>query len=336
MPLNQFRQDPISGKWVLFVTSRAPGHLGQKITSIYKPISECPFENIEKASGDKPLSVFSQGMKIDWTPDCAWSTAVVRNKFPGVSYGNCLPIDNSDFWPTADATGYHELVITNEHDKFIPDFSDEQMFELMTAYQERFVVIDNDACGDYVLIFHNHGPAAGASVYHNHSQILSLPFVPPGILTSIENNDRYFKEKGMSGFDVMLEKEITDGKRIIFENDSFVLFCPYTSRSPYEMRIYSKNRNSQFGSLGNDELTLLGQILRQSLKKMKMALNDPDYNFYIHPAPRHDNGQLISEHYRWHIEIVPRLSAIASVELGTNVFVNVVDPDEAAKNLKNV
>ena len=102
------------------------------------------------------------------------------------------------------------------------------------------------------------------------------------------------------------------------------------------MRIYSKNRNSQFGSLGNDELTLLGQIFRQSLKKMKMALNDPDYNFYIHPAPRHDNGQLISEHYRWHIEIVPRLSAIASVELGTNVFVNVVDPDEAAKNLKNV
>ena len=331
--LNEFRQDPISGRWTLFATGRAKNHLGQKTESFYKPINECVFEDLEKASGDKPLLVFSHGKIIDWNPQSDWTTAVVKNKFPVVNHGVCSEISNQDFWPRANATGYHELVITRNHDKFFAQFNDSEMKEVVEAYQERFNIIDRDACGDYVLILHNHGLSAGASIYHNHSQIISLPFVPPGIASDLARADEYLLKYGVSPFDVMLEKEMSEAKRVVYQNDNFVVFCPYASRTPYEMRLYSKNKESQFEKLNSTELEHLAQALRITFAKLSSALDDPDYNFYIHASPFTDDGKLISNAYRWHIEIVPRLSAIASVELSTGIFVNVVDPDEAAKFL---
>jgi len=332
--LNEFRQDPVSGKWTLFATGRAKNHLGQKMASLYKPVDECIFEDLEKASGDEPLLVFSHGQKIDWSPESDWTTAVVKNKFPAVSHGICSEINNQDFWPRTNATGYHELVITRDHDKHFAQFNDDEMKEVLEAYQERFNTIDHDACGDYVLIFHNHGPSAGASIYHNHSQIISLPFVPPGIAFDLARVDEYLLKHGVSLFDVMLDKEMDEGKRMVYENDGFVVFCPYVSRTPYEMRLYSKNKESQFEKLNLMDLGYLAQALRTTLAKLNSALDNPDYNFYIHTSPSTDDSKLISNAYRWHIEIVPRLSTIASVELSTGIFVNVVDPDEAAEALR--
>jgi UDPglucose--hexose-1-phosphate uridylyltransferase len=102
------------------------------------------------------------------------------------------------------------------------------------------------------------------------------------------------------------------------------------------MRLYSKNKETQFEKLNSTELEHLAQALRITLAKLSSALDNPDYNFYIHVSPSTDDGKLISNAYRWHIEIAPRLSAIASFEFGTGVFINVVDPDEAATTLRAV
>jgi len=72
--------------------------------------------------------------------------------------------------------------------------------------------------------------------------------------------------------------------------------------------------------------------LQIALLKIEKKLSDPDYNFFIHTAPLKNKAE--HKHYHWHIEIMPRFSIAAGLELGTNVFVNTVDPDEAAKLLR--
>lgn len=332
--LNEFRQDPISGEWVLFATNRAGGHLGQK-EEFYQPVEECPFEELEKASGEPPVLVFNHGREIPWHSDVEWTTAVIKNKFPALTYGLCGEVIGDGFWQKAEALGFHELVITRDHEKHFAQFTDVETAEVLTAYQKRFKAIQKDSCGKYVLILHNHGRTAGASIFHNHSQILSLPFVPPGVATSLANTERYHIQHGVSPFQVMLDWENKEGKRIVFKNDSFMVFCPYASRTPYELRIYPLAQDSRFENLPPEKINRLAEALKTILAKISLALNNPDYNFYIHTSPADSSGKSLSDAYRWHIEIVPRLSVIASVELGTNVFVNVIDPDDAAAELRN-
>ena len=81
--LNEFRQDLVSGDWVLFATGRAR-----------KP-SDFVSENNNKASTkscpfDDPVK---SGQEIIWRyPDNkSWEVMVIRNKFPAVKFGACGP-----------------------------------------------------------------------------------------------------------------------------------------------------------------------------------------------------------------------------------------------------
>ena len=75
----------------------------------------------------------------------------------------------------------------------------------------------------------------------------------------------------------------------------------------------------------------LAEALIVSLKKLKSVLSDPDYNFFIHTAPAKDGAD---GYYHWHIEILPKTSIWAGLELGTGIEVVAVSPEDAAKELK--
>ena len=74
----------------------------------------------------------------------------------------------------------------------------------------------------------------------------------------------------------------------------------------------------------------LAETMIVSLKKIKKALDDPDYNFFIHTAPVKDGAG----HYHWHIEILPKTSTWAGLELGTGIEIVAVSPEDAASELK--
>ena len=70
-------------------------------------------------------------------------------------------------------------------------------------------------------------------------------------------------------------------------------------------------------------------------KKIKKTLNDPPYNFFVHTASvNEDPDSKFHEFYTWHMEIIPKVKIAAGVEMGTGIDVNVIDPDEAAKLLR--
>ena len=126
-------------------------------------------------------------------------------------------------------------------------------------------------------------------------------------------------------------------KRIIFENDQFVVFCPFVSKQPYEMRIYPKFASGHFEHIEDSSIMHLGEAFSAVLKKMHKNLNDPSYNFFIHTAPLHFEHEDFSadQFYRWHIEILPRISFDAGFEAGTGIKINIIDPDYAAQTLNS-
>ncbi|MEX2090884.1 MAG: HIT domain-containing protein [Candidatus Paceibacterota bacterium] len=331
--LNEFRQDLVSGDWVLFATGRAKGHVNKK-EKFYQPKEGCPFENLQASGNEEPVLVFNRGSRSNLEEYRAgnWTTVVVPNKNPAVLPGICPPPTKKGPFSKMTAAGFHELVITKEHDKSFCCFVPKEIVEVLTVYRERYREISKDECGEYILIFHNRGPAAGATIYHNHSQILSTPIMPPDILRSIKGSESYYKEHGKRVHEEMLQWEIKEGKRIIYDDGHFIAFCPFVSKVPYEIRIFPKKFNPRFEMITDEEIGALANTLDSVLKKMDKALDEPDFNFYIHTAPVRKNHH--DEFYHWHIEVVPRLSIVGGLELGTDIYVNVIDPDDAAELLR--
>ncbi len=332
--LNEFRQDPVSSDWVLFSTARGRKPQSKEAKPFYQTKEECYFEPEKLADQKPPISWYRKGERLDGPAD-DWTTIVLPNKFPALEYGMCGPATERGPFLIAAGAGFHELVVTRDHEKHFADFTDAETAEVLNAYRDRYAAIARDNCGEYVMIFHNHGLLAGASVFHNHSQIMSTPIIPSGILKNIKAAQDYFVKTGARIHEIILDWEIKEDKRVIYENEKFVALCPYVSRTAYEVRIFPKSPSAYFGDLSESDVPALAQALNAALKKIFRALGNVDYNFFIHTAPPQKPDSPIYDAYHWHIEVMPRFSIDAGLEFGTNVFVNTIDPDEAAELLRN-
>lgn len=334
--LNEFRQDPVSGDWVLFAPVRGKRPGATEKDTLYQTKEECVFEPDRLAEQEKPVAAYAHGVVMpesDLKSD--WTTIVIPNKFPAVSKGICGPVRADEFFNVADGHGFHELVITRDHDRHFAQFTDAETAEVVRAYLDRYLAMAADNCGEYIQIFHNHGHLGGASVYHNHSQILSMPIVPIEIGRNIDHCRSYFEKTDKYLHQEILAWEMKEGKRIIFENEKFIALCPYASRASHEIRIFPKARNAYFGNLAEEDILPFAQALRVSIAKLDAIRPKVDYVFFIHTAPPQKPDEPSFDFYHWHVEIMPRFSAVAGLELGSNVFVNPSDPDESAAELRS-
>jgi UDPglucose--hexose-1-phosphate uridylyltransferase len=248
----------------------------------------------------------------------------------------CEPAVAVGPFQTYDAVGFHELVLTRDHDRHFADFTTAQTTEVLRVYRDRYKAIAADGCGEYVSIFHNHGSAAGASVSHNHSQILSTPMVPPEVLRSLQGADAYAREHGTTVHKALIDWEVQEQKRIVYENDAFIAFCPFVSKAGYEVRIFPKRQTPHFEKSTNAELADCAEVLNVVLRKLFVALDDVDYNFYIHTAPVRKNSDINYDYYHWHLDVVPRIPIAAGFELSTAIYINPFDPDDCARHLREV
>lgn len=205
-------------------------------------------------------------------------------------------------------TDVHEVIIHSpEGEKDIAELPLEQVNLLMEVYRDRFQARRDEG---QVLIFNNHGQRAGASMRHPHSQLVVLP-------RQIE-------------MDTLIQEPLNN---VIWENTYFNVYCPDFSQWPYEVWIAPKNKeNKDFGELDNEHLNDLAEVLQKTLQKLKtvsqsekiLKINkegDFNYNFYIYHGKN------------WYLRIIPRFIHRAGFELGTGLSVNIVDPQDAAKEL---
>jgi UDPglucose--hexose-1-phosphate uridylyltransferase len=331
--VNEFRKDIASGEWVLISSMRARRPHDAHRERLVQSVQECVFEPDRLSEQSAPLLAYTHGVQDSDSPD--WTTIVIKNKYPALQEGTCGEAQQHGPHMVHAAYGFHEIVITRDHDRHFAHFSTEETLEVLQCYRDRYQAIAQDDCGDYISIFHNHGRAAGASVYHNHSQIISTPVVPPEVARSVRNAGEYFRREGRGVHEVMIEWEKKEGKRIVYENELFIAFCPFVSKAGYEVRIFPKLRQPKFEAATDADLRGCAEALNTVLRKLHAALDDVDYNFYIHTAPVAKASQDDAEAYHWHLDVVPRIPVAAGFELSTAININSFDPDDCAEHLRN-
>ena len=218
-------------------------------------------------------------------PETDWIAKVIKNKFPAVMEGEAGNIRQVGPFNVLEGTGMHEVLVFRDHERDFYDFSREEVAEIFRIYQKRYLAMLDGGSRKYTLIFHNHGTQAGASIQHPHSQIISIPILPPDVKRSVEGSESFYRKHGRKVYDVMLEWEMGEKKRIVYENESFVVFCPFVSKTEYEVRIFSKEGHAHFEKMPEKLFTDLGDVFCTTFKKIGKALDKPDYNFFIHTSP---------------------------------------------------
>lgn len=142
--------------------------------------------------------------------------------------------------------------------------------------------------------FLNEGDAAGASQRHSHSQLAWLP------------------EPRAAG---RLPTHVP-----VLERDGLLLACPEAGRGPYEAFV-APTRPERFG--------LRSELLDPALRLLAATVRR------LHELTERDlplNAWLLDGD-PWRVELLPRVSRLAGLELGANVYVTPVAPEVAAREL---
>src|SRR3989338_1432006 len=339
--VSELRKDIVSGDWVVIATGRKRRPhdfaVNKKHTSTKAQRVLCPFE---KLHGEASYVILKNGethqpsAKNTLLLEKEWAVQVIPNKYPAFGHGRCAVVFNQGPYQLQDGAGFHDVVVTREHDRPLALMSVPNIFSVLYAYRHRYQQLKDDDCVKYVSIFHNHGAEAGASITHPHSQIVAIPVVPPEVERSIKGSDRYFAKEKKCVHCVMIAFELKEKKRLVYENDDFVVFAPFASRTAFEVRIFPKKHSPMFEAIHNDQIKSFADTIKEALSKLYTGLGNPSYNFFIHTSPAFYVKTF--EHYHWHLEIIPKTAIWAGFELGTDINISTITPEAAAAFLRTL
>lgn len=330
--MSELRKDPVVGRWVIIAEERG------------KRPSDFPAEDGAFRSMQCP---FCEGHEYTTPPEVlayrhdnehnkpGWDLRVVPNKFPALQIEGDLNPHGEGPFDVMHGIGAHEVIIeTRSHDQSAADFSEEEFLRVLRAYRDRLSDLKRDTRFKYILIFKNHGSAAGATVSHAHSQLIATPVIPKTVMEEVQGVQKHFELKDRCIYCDIIRHEVHETTRIALENDRFVALEPFASRFPFETWILPKHHESNFELESDASLERLAPLFRETLQRLSAALDDPPYNYVLHTAPvnqKHDN--LV---YHWHIEVIPKLTKVAGFEWGSGFFINPTPPEDAAQFLRQV
>jgi UDPglucose--hexose-1-phosphate uridylyltransferase len=331
--MSVIRQDPTTKEWVVIATERAqrPHDFVRSVGLREVPphVKSCPFCVGNEAMTPDEILREEGRQKNDWR------VRVVPNKYSVLRpVGEPVRKEEGLLFREMSGVGAHEVIIeTPVHNRIIPLMEDEEVEQILIAYQKRYWSLREDPRVRYLIIFKNHGEGAGTSLEHPHSQLVATPIAPMLIRRKYEVAIGHFDDTGRCVYCDLVDEEQRAGVRIIEETDAFVVFHPYASRLSFETWIAPKSHQPSFGQAPRGELSDLARVLKRTLVTLREALGDPDYNYILHTAPVEDEEK---PYFLWHLQILPRLSTLAGFELGSGISITTVSPEESAVFIREV
>jgi UDPglucose--hexose-1-phosphate uridylyltransferase len=330
--MSELRKDPITGRWVIVSTDRRTRATDFERESVtVRPDPSCPFcEGHEHMTPHELLAT-----RVHSGPNQpGWTVRVVPNQVPVLRVEGELDRQGEGLFDKMNGIGAHEVVIESpKHEDTLAVMSDEGVDAVLWAARERMRDLRQDRRFRSIVFFKNHGAAAGALLDHAHSQLVALPIVPRDVREELLGAHAHFQVKERCVFCDILRQETREGTRLVAENADVVAIAPYASRTPFETWLLPRRHQSHFEDAWRHEYGSLARLIREVLRRMNRALEDPPYNLLVHSAPLHDPS---SDHYHWHVEIMPKVTKVAGFERATGCYVNPVSPEEAAEVLRAV
>ncbi len=228
-----------------------------------------------------------------------------------------------------------------KHNITLPEIEPEEFTGIIHALSGQFAELSAIPEIRNVMVFENRGKVIGVSNAHTNGQIYSTDFVPRIPLTMSKNARTHKHETGTCLFCTVLETELTDGSRIVSENDDFAAYVPYFASHAYEIHIIPRRHVSYMTELTVEEQASLSKIYREIMIRYDNLFKKPMPNitvFYNAPC----GGEIDPEPFHFHIEFYPplrspdKLKYMAGFESGGGNIINPSLPEESAKFLRNV
>jgi UDPglucose--hexose-1-phosphate uridylyltransferase len=200
------------------------------------------------------------------------------------------------------------VVHTPRHVRSFAELEDDEVALVAEAWRRRA----RDIGGPYLHAFVNEGGAAGASLAHSHSQLVWMAAEPPAAAA----------ERGSScRLCALVAEELAEGERIVVERAGAVLLCPKAGRGPYELLIAPRAHETD--AFTSEGLAGALELLRDGIRRLRAVEGPVPWNAWLHTGTH------------WHVEVVPRLTVHAGIELGAGIYVNPLPPEQTATALRD-
>ncbi len=335
--MSELRKDPVIDRWVIVATERAKRPTDYISVEQNRESVHCPF--CEGNENMTPPEIYAIRNNNSPANSKGWEIRVVTNKFPALSAEETLKHERVGVFDKMSGVGAHEVIIeTPEHNDFLHLRSSDMLVKLLDTYRKRMDALMKDTRLLYAMIFRNMGKRAGASLSHPHTQIIATPVVPKRVSEEINGSLVYYGQKKRCIFCDIISEEKKLGSRLVYENNSFISFCPYASRFPFEIWLMPKRHISNYLMITDQEIIELADCLSVTMKKLVVSLVAPQYNYMLHTVPNKsvpgNPWPDIDKYYHCHFEIIPRLTSVAGFEWGTGFYINPTPPEDAAAFLR--
>jgi len=273
-----------------------------------------------------------------------WSVRVVPNLFPALAAADRRPegdseggdarrpdetatsraSGSSELFNARPATGAHEVIVNGPQPvATLAELPLEQVITAIDVWRER---MRTHADSPYVQLIVNEQSEAGASLEHTHAQLYALDFVPAAVARERERCGAYAtRMMGQNLLGDLVAEEVRLRERVVALDEEAVLMAPYASRLPFQLMLAPRRPRARFEDQGPTGAALLHDGLRRLARHLGAS---PPLNLWIRTAPRG------ADHFCWRIDVLPRLTHLAGLELSTGLSLNIVAPEHVATELR--
>jgi UDPglucose--hexose-1-phosphate uridylyltransferase len=323
----EVRIDPLTGHRAIIAGARAVRPGGELRASPAESIDPAtdPFAEGHEDRTPPELYAVRPGGGEPNTP--GWTVRVVPNLYPALIPESEPPARHANpdlFWSAA-ARGAHEVIINSPRSvTSLADLAVADVEVAMDVWRERMRAHAEAACVHLIV---NERRESGASLPHTHAQLYALDFVPAAIARERERFGAYaVRTLGANLLGDLVQEEVRQRERIVAIDDEAVLMAPYGSRLPFQLLLAPRVPRLRFEDVGPTGAALLHEALSRLGRHLGAT---PPLNLWVRTAPQG------AEHFSWRIDIVPRLTHLAGLELGAGVNLNIVAPERAAAELRD-
>jgi len=333
----ELRIDPLSGHRTIVAgeRSRRPG--GAPGCEPPEPIDaeRDPFAEGHEDRTPPELDAIRPGASPADSP--GWTVRAIPNLYPaltpadrnGASDGSTANAESGrgapELFVSQPATGAHEVIVNGPQPVLsLAELPVGQVIAAMEMWRARMRAHMSSACVQLIV---NERREAGASLPHTHAQLYALDFVPAAVARERERFGAYAaRTMGQSLLGDLVAEEVRRRERIVAIDEEAVLMAPYASRLPFQLMLAPRTPRARF----EDDGATGAALLHDGLSRLARQLgSSPPLNLWVRTAPRG------AEHFCWRIDVLPRLTHLAGLELSTDLSVNIVAPEHAAALLRD-